>query len=487
MNKAKQLVLGTMFGLPSGHSIVKDLLADPDVVALAEVAVLTREDFFTAENNGKSFFEYPEIWEKMDEVVAALREKGLDIKGSDFTANIPGSTTKTPLSMANDLDVLGKIFTPVIWKGQHKPMIDAWYSLESWSPKKNKVDWYKVQEETAATEGKISRAAQLKKMGLEYDDIRTAIHKGNYEKINKRMAEHGDHLRKDDVFVLDKSGDHTLDVNDGWTHFGKLWDELAKHGERLEVEDFLFHCAKRDSILKDAEDLGDGLKELFKPRLWYGRTADVVKLYGMLSSDSARAKVPIDSILDDLANHEYGQQLDCGKITELKHLTDPVNASESGKPNFHPIRPLALKAVWNQIACIQKSLVEHGQPVTLDHLRERSGLRDETCLIHAARYGSFDKVMDIMRETGGKLTVEELTTKDKDGKNIIVYLVQNNQVDQILQPRDWLGRGPELARLWPQIPEKSRDKINFQELIGTLNTLALRERFSTRLPAPGIG
>ena len=42
MNKEKQLALGTLFGLPPGHSLMKDLLADPDIVALAEVAVIDK-------------------------------------------------------------------------------------------------------------------------------------------------------------------------------------------------------------------------------------------------------------------------------------------------------------------------------------------------------------------------------------------------------------------------------------------------------------
>ena len=94
--------------------------------------------------------------------------------------------------------------------------------------------------------------------------------------------------------------------------------------------------------------------------------------------------------------------------------------------------------------------------------------------------------MDIVRETGGRLTVEELTAKDQDGKSIVDYLVKNNQLSYLLQPRDWLGRGPELAQLWPAIPEHARDKINFQQLIGGLNTLALRDRFANRLPVPGM-
>jgi hypothetical protein len=481
MNKAKQLALGTLFGLPPGHSIMRDLLADPDVVALAEVAEISREDFFAAEANGRSFFDYSEIWEKMDDVVARLREKGVDIRGSDFTNAVSGS--KTPLSMAFDQDNLARFFTPVIWKGQLEAMQDAWYSLESWTPKKNKCDFIKIQEEVAASEGRVFREAQLKRMGIDCSDIRSAVNSGNYDTVRRKMAEHGDHFRKEDVFILDKSGDHTLDSTTGWKHFGELWDELAKNGERLEVGDFQFHRARRDSILKDAQEC-DGLHELFKPRLWYGRAKDVVKLYSQLTEESRR-KVQIDGILDELANHDYGSRFDCGKITDRADLTRPVNEEDNAKADFHPIRPLALKTVWNNIACVQGALHSHGQSITLDDLRLTSGLRDESCLVHAARYGSFDKIMDIVRETGGKLTVEELTAKDKDGKNIIDYLVKNNQLSHLLQPRDWLGRGQDLAQLWPAIPEHARDKINFQQLIGGLNTLALRDRFASRLPAPG--
>jgi hypothetical protein len=203
-------------------------------------------------------------------------------------------------------------------------------------------------------------------------------------------------------------------------------------------------------------------------------------------SDTSRAKVPLDGVLDEIANHDYGSRFDCDQITGRADLTTPVNNEDSGSPDFHPIRPLALKTIWNHIACVQNALHAIGQSITIEDLRQTSGLRNESCLLHAARYGSFDKIMDIVRETGGKLTVEELTAKDKDGKSIVDYHVKNDQLKHLLEPRDRLGRGQDLARLWPAIPEAARDKINFQQLIGGLNTLALRQRFADRLPAPGM-
>lgn len=480
MQKAKQLALGLLFNLPPTHPIVKDLLGDPDIVALAEIAVIDKKDFFNAAVRGKSFFEYPEVWEGMDGAVAKLREKGVDIQGKDFTQIISGS--KTPASIALEQDVLKYLFTPVIWKGQLDAMQDAWYAIDHWNSKKDKVDFMKVQTQVAEDMGKTFRQGQLKKMGIEFGDVRDAVRTGKYDEINRKLAAHGDHFRREDVFILDKGGDHTLDNNTAWTHFGQLCDELAKHGERLEVEDFQFRRAKRDSILQDAQEC-NGLGELFNARLWKGRTDDMVKLYGMLT-ESSRAKVPIDTILDELADYDYGSKFDCEKVTDHSNLTYPVNAQDEGKPNYHPVRPLALKSVWNRIACVQESLRKVGQSVTLEDLKQKSGLRDETCLMHAARNGNFDKVVEVLRASGDKLTAAELTAKDKDGKTIIDHLIKNNQLGQILQPRDWLGRGQELANVWQAIPESARDKINFQELVGTLNTMGLREKFSHRMPSP---
>ena len=99
MEKAKQLALGQLFKLPDDHPVMKDLLADPDVVALAQIAILDKDDFFAAADaEGKSFFEYVDVWQHMDEAVTALRERGLDIKGSDFTKTVTG--TKSPVALA---------------------------------------------------------------------------------------------------------------------------------------------------------------------------------------------------------------------------------------------------------------------------------------------------------------------------------------------------------------------------------------------------
>jgi len=483
MNKAKQLALGQLFGLPADHTAMRDLLADPDVVALSQVAVIDKDDFLSAESGGTSLFSYVDVWEHMDTVVAYLREKGVDIKGTDFTAAVGGN--KSPMSLADDRDMLGRLFTPVIWKGQYDAMRTAWYSLGFSNPHKDKIDFIAVQEQVAATEGKSSRVAQLRKMGIDTEDIRSAVSTGNYAKVNSKLAEHGDHFRREDVFVLDKWGDHTLDNVSGWNHFSELWDELAKNGERLEVEDLLFHVGERDSILKDAQDANDGVKELFRPRLWYGRAEDVVRLYDMLS-ESSKAKVKIDDVLEEIAGHEYSAWLESGRITGLGDITAPINGASRNKPGFHPLRPLGIKEVWNNIARVQTLLGVRGKAVTLADLRQTSGRNDETCLLHAARYGVFDKVMDIVHASGEKLGVDDLTAKDASGKSIVDYLTDNGQIDRVLDPRDWVGRGAELARLWQAVPEKARDKINFQQIIGDLNTIALRQRFAGRLPAPGM-
>src|SRR5262249_54951173 len=124
MEKAKQLVLGQLFQLPNDHPVVKDLLADPDTVALAQIAVIDKDEFFAATDaEGKSLFDYREVWDHMDEAVTALRAKGIDIKGADFTRTVSG--TKSPLTLADDNGVLAKVFTPVIWRAQYNEMLGA--------------------------------------------------------------------------------------------------------------------------------------------------------------------------------------------------------------------------------------------------------------------------------------------------------------------------------------------------------------------------
>jgi hypothetical protein len=144
MNKAKQLALGQIFNLPADHTAIKDLLADPDAVALSQTVAITREDFISAEADGKSFFAFAEVWEHMDDAVAYLREKGADIKGADFNTTV--AEGKTAVNLADDLDVLRSLFTPVIWKGQYQAMLNTWYGLGHANTKKDKVDFIAVQE-----------------------------------------------------------------------------------------------------------------------------------------------------------------------------------------------------------------------------------------------------------------------------------------------------------------------------------------------------
>lgn len=482
MNKAKQLALGILFDLPGDHPIIKDLLADPEIVALAEIAVIDRNDFFSAQANGRSFFDYPEIWEHMDTAVTRLRSKGVDIRGRDFAAK--EWSDKSALSYAFDKSLLQKVFTPVIWDKQFDDMRNAWYGLGTTGTQKDKCDFIKVQEEVAASEGRVSRIAQLKKMGLDISDIRKAVSSGDYASVDKVLNSHGEHFGREDVFVLDNWGDHTLDNSSGWKHFVELWDELAKNGERLEVEDFLFHCADRKSLLKYVESDSDGLKALFTPRLWTGRMDDAIRLYNLLP-ESARAKVSIDDVVNEIVERDYNARLEQGQVGSRKDIIEPINNADSNKPGFHPVRPLSLKSVWDRIAHVQGLLRQKDESITLDDLRQKSGVNEETCLVFAARYGAFDKVMDIVHASGERLSVDELTQKDKAGKSIVDYLLEHDQLAQILSPDDWLGRGPELARLWQALPEKGRDKMNFQQIIGNLNTISLRQRFSDRLPVPG--
>ncbi|HTK84762.1 MAG TPA: hypothetical protein VL625_06710 [Patescibacteria group bacterium] len=482
MEKAKQLALGQLLKLPDDHPIMKDLLTDPDTVALAQIAVIDKDDFFAAvDAEGKSFFDYVDTWAHMDEAITALREKGLDIKGSDFTVTVTG--TKSPVALADDRDVLANLFTPVIWQGQYNAMLGAWFGLGYSNPRKDKIDFVAVQEKVAATEGKTCRVAQLRDMGIDPGDMRSAVTSGDYAKVREKLAAKGDHFRREDVFLLDKWGDHTLDSSAGWKHFVEMWDELTKNGERLEIEDFLFGVPGRDTILKDAQDDSDGLKQMFTPRLWYGRADDVIKLHGMLSNES-KAKVKLDEILEELISHDYAVRVDNGQIAGRADLMEPLNAADRDKPDFHAVRPLGLKEVWDKIARVQDLLQAKGEALTLDDLRQKSGKHDDSCLLHAARYGNFDKVIAIMRAGGGELRVDELIEKDENGKSIVDHLASQDKLGLILEPRDWIGRGQDLAKLWQVIPERARDKINFQELIGTLNTAGLRRHFAARMPAP---
>jgi hypothetical protein len=105
-----------------------------------------------------------------------------------------------------------------------------------------------------------------------------------------------------------------------------------------------------------------------------------------------------------------------------------------------------------------------------------AGIEGDTCLSMAIRYGRLADVMDILAESGERLTFTDLTAhKGPQADSLLVLAADTSQLEALMAPEHWVGRGRELQEIWRAVPVTARDKVDFASIQSEVNRLSLRD------------
>ncbi|MDE1169703.1 MAG: ankyrin repeat domain-containing protein [Verrucomicrobium sp.] len=145
----------------------------------------------------------------------------------------------------------------------------------------------------------------------------------------------------------------------------------------------------------------------------------------------------------------------------------------SGRTLFHQA---AQSGHLDRLAAILK---ESGQSLSLDHLLVTD--RDKRTALHRAAWGGhLEQIAAVLRESGQVLLPEHFLLNTYNHRTPLLLAGNNGHLEQVFSPALWLGRFPEMRRLWEHVPEKHRPQVDFDR--AAHETLLL-----SRHPLPRLG
>lgn len=480
MNKAKQLIIALICGYDRDHALVKTALSDGAALGkdLLETTVITKADLFSMTESGDSIFQFKETWANLQKLIDYFQSTGEPLTGADLRIPIAGN--KSAMDYAKDNSTVDSVLTvPSLWTGHFEEFRDSWF--RNHNSMATQEQYQSLKKAIYQLEGRVTREDQLAAIGIKFDEVHKAINSGDYKEINQKFAAGGDHLRREDLFLVDWAGDHFLYDSGAWEHAGKLWAELAKNNELPTVEDFHFRCGDRKTVIERALDTRYYCN-IFDYTLWGDRPiSDVMAVYAMIPEDK-RKDAKIEPLLDKMAEKIFMEQIGDGSSLTHADLVEPMNSKLHSELGIETVRPLGFENILKQLDAVQAALAENGESLSLEDLRQTSGVGQDTILMIAARSNHFDKVLDVLAQTGEKLALSDLTAKGKDSKTILEVLSGHDALPLLLKPQDWVGRGEELGKLWKAmrdiLPTKTTDAIDFSRLQSNVSLLTVRHRFA---------
>jgi len=480
MNKAQQLIIAAACGFPADHEMITDALSEPnDILAfvLLETTMIDKETLFSACLNGKSIFEYKEIWNNLEKLDALLGRNGEKLTYDDFSRIV--TADKTLAELANENDSLPAVFAPALWEGHRKEMEDLWFSLPKTIRKEH--DFSVMRRTVAAAEGITLREDQLAAMGIPADDVHSALKTGKQDKLEEivqKLAAQGDHLRKEDLLLMDDDGETIFETRMTWKNFENLLAVLKENGETLTVEDYLF--SRSDNFTPIGRAMGfDMLDKVFTPQLWQDDPNSMIALFKCMPGEY-QDKVDLSAILSTINQDLYGSWFkeaaarSAAHLMNRKELTAVLNPAD---PVERAITPLGLYTTWENMDTVIALLEIANEKITGTDLRTPGSPDADNYLMIAAHFKHFATALQILQDSNEQITLGDLTDKNSRGVSVMDILVKHNQIDQILDPALWTGHGDDLLALLDKLPDSVKLTVDKQKIIAEINRQSLRDRF----------
>lgn len=430
---------------------------------------LTRADVFVPLPGGKHLVESKKFWQNFDSVVEALNAVNDPFTADDFRRQVGSWPYRSVLMLAaEDHNALPKIFNATVWGNRETEMMSLWNSLQKTA--QNQVDIMAVRREMAKRNGRKLREDDLSEAGITPDMIMKAMKDGEIDTMQAKLKAVGKRLSKADFFYVDNTGDTAFYYKTTWENFEKFVKIAAENGERFTAQDFLFARQQRPrSLLLQAGDHAK-LSVIFKPEYWVKNIAEMESLWAQ-TADNHKAQVNFPELIAKVEDLSYGGDFVSSGRYVKADLTKPIAAAQADKRS---IAPLDLLSVWSKIDTVQGVLNRANTPLTLDDLRGKSARDGASYLQVGIRFGKLDRVLAIAAGAGQQIEVADLVTTDKAGVRPLDDLARTNQLAGIFDANIWVGRVPDMQKLWGQVPEAAKGQVDYQKVLSEANAASLR-------------
>ncbi len=486
-HKDARLFRDRAFAEPNLHEINRQIEAAGETI--------TKADFFSRDIFNSYFLDTVAAWKNFDTIVDFVHSKGETFTADDFLQKLDdgsGKTNRTFLSSALENGAFDKVFQARIWQGRYDEVEHLYYSI---LPGQRRVHdqghkLLEIKREIYADEGRELREDVLKDAGIDWFDLPKMFEGRNgmarLETYDKLLKEKGSKLTKEDVLMCNYEGDTMFSSKRAWDAFDKIAALLEANGETFGIEDFLTKRGHKPSVLTRAAQ-HDAVDKIFKPSMWVGRVADMVKLWNTLrplEQTNSMGHDPFLLALSEAESQTYGPLFDSVQNKTPTDYISPIAVEGDVK-----ILPLGLPSVWKDLD-VKRDLFasEEGanaKSITMDDLRQTTGFQDKTILEIAIKAGFLNKVIEIATKTGEGLALQDLIAKDANENAMLRVIAERGELDTLFTPEIWAGRLQDMKRLWAWVPFEHKGQVNWNEVVNKTRVSTLKNQSGRKSPKLG--
>ncbi len=449
---------------------------------------LSKADFFTADDNGKFIIDTPGFWKNFDKVLEIVQQNGECFVAEDFYRPLNGKDDgRTLLDSAAQHDGLAALFSAATWTGRYDDMERLWFHVSSENRKALfKNDGYlspDVKRQVMAAEGLSMPEDAFARAGLSSEDyFKNMATREGFVEVKQKMAAVGAPLSKIIILTPDREGNTIFSREGTWGHYNDIVQLLAKNGERFETSDFLRQNGNRLNILARAAE-NKMLHQVFTPEHWVDRLDGMLDVWsrvlpgwkkGMISSKD------FDLYYAKAEQLTYSGLVNPAHVASRADLIVPLNPGAAAA-----VLPLGLKSIWDQMGVVLDNIAAaKGDVPTLQDLRSNSGGLGHSCLMSAAKFGSFDKVSKILKSSGEKIEVADFLTVDRHGISLLEILAERNELSRVFSPDLWMGRIGEMKTLWSHVRVSDRSQIDIYQVEVAVKQQTLKNQAKDKFKFP---
>jgi hypothetical protein len=479
----KQAVIAALCEHPDLEKYKSKVFSNDNLTVLADALAqqgqrISKQDLFTPDDDGRYIIDTPGFFKNYQKICALLSKNNESMGLDDYMRPLKKDGTRNMIDAACEARALGQVFAADQWKGRYDEMERLWFKFPL-SPRRefggnDGCVNLQLKRTLLAVEGRVAVEDSLLHAGLSARDILTMFDdKGNYEFILSKLAQGQDFLRKEYLLLTDVSGNTVFQKHAAWERYDDICKHLEKNGQRFEVADFTRQIGYTQTILGRAAE-ARSLHRIFTPAYWVGRLDDMLHLWSRVLDGWKMVPMTsqhFDECYAQAESDSYPGAFNPASFTSKQQLLQPVDRN---------VLPLGLKSFWDAFPTVQQKLNNMNTPLTLADLRQKSGGQGHTILVTAIKLGHFQDVVSILRHSNEKLSPEDFLTKDSHGNTLLNVMADRKQLSQVFAPELWVGRLPEMKRLWNYTRVADRDQVNIQQYEVVVKQATLRQGFKSK-------
>ena len=489
----KEALIASICEHRSAEDFQRKLFSEKNIGKLVEQfkevgEVLSKADFFSRDSDGHHFLDDRNAWNNFERIVDIVHKNGERFAAEDFLREVDTGRgwTTTFLDMAIKYDAVDALMKPEIWKGRYEDIEKICFSI----PVGKRIEsdlgekLENLKRSMYALENKTTREDDLKKRGIDWQDIPDAFSKTGglqrLQSISNALRRQGDRLTKSDLLIASYDGDTLFRRKGAWEEFDAILDILEQNGERLDASDLTFKRGVRESILERAVQHGS-LGKIFTPKLWQGRLSEMTSLWHSLKPFEQSTTLGHDEFLSLLSQAEddtYKGVVNMNENYGIVDLRSPVAVIDDVE-----VMPLGLASTWKNFDQLQATLERGSENIDMADLRKTSGFLNTSIFEMVIKNGHLNKAVELLASAKESVKLHDFLTKDRNGIDLLTVIAERGELGEVFQPQLWAGRLSDMKKLWAMVSFEDKNQVDWNKTVNETVRLTVDNKGKNKKPS----